>query len=314
MRRPSVLVTGAGGFVGRALAGGFADLGWEVFGLDRSFDGGWGFEAAREVLVDLNEGVPPGLPRVDLVIHGAWVTTDADTVEDRSAEYRTSNLRPLEAVLDYVRGTGPEAFIFLSSSGVFGPEDGAGTGTGPGETDLARGLTDDLVPTGASSYAVAKRAGEALVSSSPMEGTRTHIARLGYLHGPGEVARPSRTHVSLVAQWLASARAGRPLTVRSDDPLRDWTFTSDLSPALERLARESSSGRPLHVGSRHILRDRAWADLVAARFPGVDVLTVPASGAVKPPMVPSDVPSLRGFEWRPPAEGLSALMSEVGVP
>ena len=36
MKRRQVLVTGAGGFVGRALALGFADLGWRVIGLDLS--------------------------------------------------------------------------------------------------------------------------------------------------------------------------------------------------------------------------------------------------------------------------------------
>ena len=41
MKQRRVLVTGAGGFVGRALSLGFADLGWQVIGLDRAFDAGW---------------------------------------------------------------------------------------------------------------------------------------------------------------------------------------------------------------------------------------------------------------------------------
>lgn len=314
MTQPSVLVTGAGGFVGRALTRGFCDLGWRVLGLDRSFDDGWGSGATQKVLADLNEGVPPGLPRVEVVVHGAWVTTDPDPGGDLSADYHASNVRPLEAVLDYVGRTGPAAFIFLSSSGVFSPGDAKNSPVGPRGKSSASGLTDGLLPTGTSRYAVAKRAGEALVSSLLTEKTRTQVVRLGHLFGPGELARPSRAGVSLVARWLASARVGRPLEVRSDDPLRDWTFTPDLAAALERVALEPSMGRPLHVGSPHTLSDRAWADLVAARFPGVEVLTLPALGTVKPPMIPSDVPSLRGLEWCAPAEGLSAMMTEGSVP
>jgi nucleoside-diphosphate-sugar epimerase len=293
-----VLVTGAGGFVGQALASGLADLGWQVTGLDRAFDATWQSDGIHRVVADLDrEGIPPEVPEVDLVVHAAWVTTDAEALGITPAEHVALNLRPLLAVLEHSARTRPAAFAFLSSSGVFDP------------ADATEGLTDAHRPTGTSPYAAAKRAGELLVPAALDPPTAAHVVRLGYLFGPDEVARPSRTGVSLVAGWLAAARAGQPLAVRADDPARDWTFTPDLAPALERVAAGPSAGCPIHLGSPHVVRDGALAALVASAVPGTERVTAPADGPVKPPMVPSDIPALRGFRWTDPAAGLQALMA-----
>jgi len=337
MTQRRVLITGAGGFVGRSLALGFADLGWLVIGLDRVFDTGWesqdiGQVAAasesqyiRQVAAELAEGVPQEVPEVDLVVHAAWVTTDAEALGITSAASIALNLRPLLAVLEYTARTRPPAFVFLSSSGVFAPG------------DATEGLTDADRPTGTSPYAAAKRAGELLVlaaleqgtaelghlsaelpqgtaglpQSMPVlpQGTAVHIVRLGYLFGPDELARPSRLGVSLVARWVAAARDGNPLEARSDDPRRDWTFTTDLAAALEKVVAGPSAGHPVHLGSPHVCTDMAFATLIASQVPGAEPVTVPASGPVKPPMVPSDIPALRGFDWTDPATGLRVLLS-----
>jgi nucleoside-diphosphate-sugar epimerase len=297
MTQRRVLVTGAGGFVGRALASGFADRGWDVIALDRAFDVGWTHHGVRPVTADLGEGVPRGIPEVDLVVHAAWVTTDPTTLRITAAEYAAWNVHPLLAVLEHAGRTCPSAFVFVSSSGVFAPTDGA------------EGLTDADHATGTSPYASAKRTGESLVSSALDPTIAAHVVRLGYLFGPGEAVRASRTRLSLVAGWIAAAREGRPLEVRADDPVRDWTFTADLAPALERLVAGSPAGRPVHLGSPCIYRDRTLAALIADRFPGAEVVTVPAGEPVKPPMVPSDIPALRDFVWTDAASGLRTLLA-----
>lgn len=292
------------------MALGFADLGWEVIGLDRAFDTGWENRDIHLVTAELDQGVPADVPAVDLVLHAAWVTTAPGTLGITAAEYVTLNLRPLHAVLEYTDRTLPAAFVFLSSSGVFAPG------------DAVEGLTDADHPTGASSYAAAKREGELRVaaalrsterdsreSDSGDLATAVHVVRLGYLFGPGETARPSREGVSLVADWLDAARGGRPLAVRSDDPARDWTFTPDLAAALERVVDGPSASRPVHLGSPHVWRDGALADLIVSHFPDAKRVTETAAGRVKPPMVPSDIPALRDFSWTDPPAGLQAILA-----
>ena len=292
-----ILVTGAGGFVGHALERGFAKLGWAVTAIDRSFDESGKDDGVRRVTADLAEAVPAELDEVDVVMHAAWVTTDPAELAITRAEYLALNLRPLLSVLEYASRTRPSAFVFLSSSGVFA----AG--------DAADGLTDADRPTAASPYAVAKRASELLVPVALEPETAAHVVRLGYLYGPDEVARPSRRGVSLVAELLAVARAGEALSVRSDDPARDWTCTSDLARALERVVGAPAAGHPVHLGSPHVYTDQDLAGLIASHFPGVETVTLPSKGRVKPPMVPSDVAGLRGFEWTDLAKGLDALVA-----
>lgn len=295
-----VLITGAAGFVGAALTTGFVDFGWDVLALDRAFDAPNTEGVIRSVhrlRADLAGGVPAHVPAVDLVIHAAWVTTDPETLGITPADHVALNLRPLLAVLDYACRTRPAAFVFLSSSGVFAPE------------DATEGLTDAHEPSGASPYAAAKRAGELLVPAALGQGTAVHVVRLGYLFGPGEVARATRARLSLVARWLAAARAGEALDVRSDDPARDWTFTPDLAAALARVVDAPPAGHAIHLGSSHVYRDSELAKLIAAQVPGTRVVRVSAGGRVKPPMVASSIPALRGFTWTDPHAGVRSLLA-----
>ena len=304
MSAPGVVITGAGGFVGSTLAAGFAALGWRVTALDMAFD-----DEARALLTDadlvvadLAGGVPPGVPAARLIVHAAALTTDPAALGWTRAAHLAANVRPLLAMLEHAARARPEAFVFLSSSGVFAEGDGH------------EALTDTDEPRGHSPYAVAKRAGELLVPAALDGVTAAHVVRLGYVYGPHEHARPTRTRVSLVAQWLAAARAGQALAVRADDPVRDWTFAPDLAPALARLAVGPSAGRPVHLGSPFALTDSALAALVTRHFPMTARATAPVSGPMKPPMASSDIPNLRGFRWTPPETGLAAMVETEAAP
>ncbi len=295
-----VLVTGAGGFVGGALADGFAALGCDVVAIDRDFDASPPTDRVHRRAADLAMGMPPAVGAVDLVVHAAWLTGAPDATPGSAAEYAEANLAPLRSVLEWVGRTAPSAFVFLSSSGVFAGDDAS---------DF---LTDTDTPTSDTPYARAKRDGEALVAATTSD-TAMHVVRLGYLYGPGEAARPSRPRVSWVARWIADARAGRPLEVWAGDARREWTCTLDLAPALLRLVGGPAADGPIHLCSPYVYLDRAMATAVCDAF-GRGVLTaVPAEGPLKAPMAVSDVAALRGFPWRHPDDALRAMAATEAV-
>ena len=298
-----VVISGAGGFVGSALAEGFAALGWRVTALDMAFDDDTRARLAGHdiVISDLAQGVPAGLPPAQLVVHAAALTTDHADLGWTRAAHLAANTRPLLAMMEYAARTDVDAFVFLSSSGVFAVGDGNGA------------LTDAHTPTGRTPYAAAKRAGELLVLAGFDGRPAPHVVRLGYVYGPHETTRATRTRVSIVAQWLAAARAGQPLAVRADDPRRDWTFAPDLAPALARLAIGASAGRPVHLGSPHVVSDHALAALVRSHFPAATLATESVASPMKPPMAPSDIPALRGFAWTDPPTAVARLAAEVAA-
>ena len=291
-------ITGAGGFVGGQIGGGLLAAGWRVTAVDRAFDPGARarLQGAEFLEADLAAGFPD-LPRADLLIHAAALTTDAETLGIPAAAHVRANMAPLLAALDHAAATRPGAFVFLSSTGVFTPTDG--------EPDL----TDACTPTAAHPYAAAKRAGELLVPAALSGTCPAHVVRLGHLFGPGETARPTRANVSLVRRWCDAAEQGEALVVPADDPRRDWTWTPDLAPALVRLASSPPANRPLHLTSGHVLSDGQLARLIARAHPRTIVRTGPALGA-KPPAIPSAIPALDGFRWTAPEDGLATLLAE----
>lgn len=299
--RGPILVTGAGGFVGTALAAGLAALGHEVLALDRAFDAQ--AEAAlgtvSRITADLVEGTP-ALPACDTIIHAAALTTSPTALGLTDAQHLAANMAPLMAMIAHADRTRPRAFVFLSSSGVFAEGDGSPD------------LTDTDLPTATGPYSAAKKAGEALVPGALGAVSETFVLRLGYLYGPNEVARPSRRRVSQLQQWLGDAAAGRPLAVSRDDPRRDWTFAPDLAPAIARLLAGPGSARPLHLCTPEAVSDSALAGLIRAHYPGARIEPGPARPA-KAPMRPSRHPALEGFRWTPLAEGLARLAGRAAA-
>lgn len=291
-----VLITGGGGFVGSHLAEGFAAMGWRVTAVDTAFDPPTRarLDGAELVAADLGHGGPIDLPPANVVIHAAAVTTDASELRWSRAAYLAANLRPLERVLDYAQRQPPAAFVYLSSSGVFAAGDGLDC------------LADVDLPTARSPYAVAKQLGEAMTAAALDGCCEAHVVRLGYVFGPHEAARQSRTRVSAVAQWLAAARAGRPLEVRADNPRRDWTFAPDLAPALAEVLAQPARRRPVHLASPHVVHDGDMARLVARHFDGSTCTTVTPPSPLKLPMRASAMCCARA-SWTDPAAGIARV-------
>lgn len=293
-----MLVTGAGGFVGSALTAGFDALGWQVIGVDRGFDAAAQRRLGHLTLVNVDLGAAgePDLPAADVIIHAAALTTDPHDLGITNAAHLRANTAPLLAILDHAAQCRPAAFVFLSSSAVFGPDDGRPD------------LTDRCIPTATTPYAIAKRAGEIIVPTALGDDIAVHIARLGYLYGPYEAVRPSRKRLSLVAELAAAARACNVGDIATGDQRRDWTHVDDLAPAIARLLAAPAAGRPIHLASPHILTDTALASLFTALQPApAAARRQDAGAAAKPPMIASALAALADMNWTEPAAGVAAL-------
>jgi nucleoside-diphosphate-sugar epimerase len=296
-----VLITGAGGFVAGHLAAGFVAAGHRVTAVDRTFDA-----AARSRLTgaDLLEAdltlSQADLPQAEVMIHGAALTTGAATLGITDAEHVAANMLPLLTMLRHAGQRPPRAFVFFSSSGVFGDRDGSPD------------LTDADLPAAEGPYSAAKRAGEVLVPGALGSVCATHILRLGYLYGPGEVARPTRARVSMLQDWIAAARRGEPLRVPASDPRRDWTWVPDLAPALVRLLGGPGDARPRHLCAPGPVRDSWLARAIADRVPGTRIEPAPTV-LVKAPMLPSRLPALDGFAWTGIERGLDLLCEQEAI-
>lgn len=289
MTKPAILITGAGGFVGSHLAEGLSRLGYAVTALDRAFDGPTRrrLGSLRLIEGDLNRETLGCMAdeEIKVVIHGAALTTSPELLGISELAHVRHNIDTLIDTLDAAVANGVECFIFLSSSGVFSFS----------EADV---LDENTVPTGASAYALAKRAGEMIAGARP----ETLILRLGPLYGPHEASRPTRLSISLIGQWLERATKGDKLEVMNPLSRRDWTYLPDLAPAVDHLIGVGARGL-LHLTSAESVSDLALAEKIASRHPGLD-LDAAIDGADKRVPMISRRHELEDFAWTPLEHGL----------
>jgi nucleoside-diphosphate-sugar epimerase len=162
-----VFITGACGFIGRALARHYRELGVEVSGLDFTADPEWGVRAG-----DL---ASPGewrdaLKGVDLVIHSAALVSNTASMD---LAWRV-NVKGTADLLEACVAAGVKRFLQLSSVAAFG-------------FDYPEGVTEDhpLRPMG-NTYVDTKIASEHAVLACHAGGRMDcTIVRPGDVYGPG---------------------------------------------------------------------------------------------------------------------------------
>jgi nucleoside-diphosphate-sugar epimerase len=292
-----VLITGAGGFVGSHLAQGFAAMGDSVIGVDQAFDAKTSRRLAGVELIERDMlAAGDDLPAADLVIHGAAITTPPEAGED---QLLGANVAMLQAGLRHAVACGAGDFVFISSSGVFSPEDGDGI------------HLESTVPTATLPYARAKRAGEDALSEAGK--LRAIAIRLGPIYGPHEEPRQTRTIVSPVQRWLGMALRGEPIIVEMPEERRDWTYAPDLAGALDALLRREPTERGVfHLTSGQIFANGEVARMIAELVPGADVRASATSRTLRLPMSSDrlDLDALYG--WTPIQQGLVQILQEEG--
>ena len=237
----TLLVTGASGFVGGALAAALVARGEHVIGVDRApppAEPREGRGTVRFVAADLRQAgaLDPILAeaRPDRIVIGAAVTADAARERADPAGVIAVNVG---AVADAIRAAARHRVgrvLYLGSGAVYG-ESAAGTAA----------LVEDETPLRPRSlYAISKQAGEAAaLRLADTFGLDLVAARLGTCFGPFERDTGLRDTLSAPYQILRLAARGEP--VRLPRPgRRDWLYIRDAVAGLLALL---DAGRPSHA-------------------------------------------------------------------
>ncbi len=204
--RRTVLVTGAGGFIGTALVRRLREKEWDVVAWTRR--GGDGAEAVDLMDPDAVRRAFRRIPSPEAVVHLAALNQQLDRFPD--AEIHRVNVGLLAHLVAVVEER-PVRFVFSSSVAVYGPC----------LSDAPRGL--ETPPDPVTAYGRAKLAGEELLRRSRLpevdvvrlppvysEKERSDVAKRVFLPGTRVRLRlepsPSYTlaHVDAVAEWFVS--------------------------------------------------------------------------------------------------------------
>ncbi|MGH8249048.1 MAG: NAD-dependent epimerase/dehydratase family protein [Gammaproteobacteria bacterium] len=232
----NVLVTGAGGFIGRHVCALLAQTGYSVRGTGRQSapDGeiaglnSWARIEALNADTDWNSA----LEGMDAVIHVAGRThIMRDSVADPLAEYRRVNVAATETLARQSAQYGVKRFIFMSSVKV----NGECTGRLPdGSWEC---FTEKDTPQPADAYAVSKwEAEQVLAQASAQTGMEFIILRPPLVYGPGVGANFLRLMRIIDLGW--------PLPFAQIKNQRSFIYVKNLANAvLTCLRSKSAAGR-----------------------------------------------------------------------
>jgi UDP-glucuronate decarboxylase len=176
--------------------------------------------------------------RVDVVIHAASPASPRDYVADPVGTLDASS-RYLRALLELARSSRAAAFLYISSSEVYGNPSADAVPTP--ETYI--GAVDPLAARAV--YAEAKRFGESLcMAYHRQHGVPIGIVRPFHVHGPGLRLDDGR----IVAELIAAGLRGEPFTLASDgSATRCYGYVADATVAAYA-ALLHGSGETFNIG------------------------------------------------------------------
>jgi nucleoside-diphosphate-sugar epimerase len=240
--RVSVVVTGAAGFIGRALTRALVGSGQRVVAVDRRPQpAAPGVTVLTADLLDADSLVEVALREAEAVFHLAACSGVRDTSPGVDLRRKRDNVEVTERVCALVPADMP--LIVTSSSSVYG---GARFGRASHESD-------PLHPRGG--YARSKARTEAVCARRAADGGHTLAVRPFTVVGEGQ-----RADMAL-SRWAAAARAGGPLRVfGSLERTRDFTCVRETARGLMALAERGATGVVnLGSGSPRTLRETVQA-------------------------------------------------------
>lgn len=264
-----VLITGAGGFVGRNIAAMLINHRAQVIALDQSFDADYESffahlpEAAKRLtLVEKAVEKMPDLA-ADYLIHAAAVTASPEDLDILPEQYLQLNVSAFWPAFDWAARQGVQRAVFISSSAVFPKQ--------PYAWKNVPMLPEKRVPHPDSAYGIGKLMMEHAVKGLAEVYRRPFtIVRIGSVYGPGEHARRSRPNLSLVGQMITEALKQGTITYQANGLPQDWTFVPDIGREIAALLVSEAPLKPLyHFTSARGNAQQRLAEVVAEHIAGV---------------------------------------------
>jgi GDP-4-dehydro-6-deoxy-D-mannose reductase len=285
-----VFVTGAAGFVGRAIVARLRAAGAEVAGADEEVDV---CDAARV-------GAAFAATRPDAVVHLAAVSSVREAEADAARSFRVNYLGT-KRVLDAARATAPAARVLIASScAVYGA---APAGAPPFDESAP------LRPRDA--YARSKAAADLLGAAYAARGLDVVRARPWNHTGAG---RPDRFVESSLARQLAEIEAGLAparLAVGSLDSVRDFLHVGDVVEAYLALLRPEVPAGVYNIASGRGLSIRELLERLLARSTVCPELAVDPARLRPPDATTGSAAKLaRATGWAPRL-GLERALDEL---
>lgn len=263
-----IAVSGANGFVGRALCRVLLDAGHDVTALVRRPSSV--AEGVRQCVIPDDHFASvargkPALEPIDAFVHlAARVHVMQDAATDPLAEYRAVNVRGALDAASAARQAGARRFVFVSSVKALG------------EGEPGRPWREDDSPAPTDPYGISKfEAEQALLAFGQQHAMEVAIVRPPLVYGPG-------VRANFRGLMRAIAR-GIPLPIGSVEARRSMVYVDNLADALRVLA---ASLAPVH-GVYHVTDNDDLTVAGMARAIGV-ALKRPAR------LIPIPVGLLRG--------------------
>ncbi|MFF0339237.1 NAD-dependent epimerase/dehydratase family protein [Kribbella sp. NPDC004875] len=229
-----VLVTGASGFIGRALVAALRGRGVAVTAVDREPpDSSWddGVQVVTGDLAEQETCVAAFETRPTSVVHLAALTSVLRSV-DAPMQTFAQNVTITQVLLELARGSGVEGFVLASTNAVVGD---VGTST----------ITADLPLRPLTPYGATKAACEMLLSAySGSYGLATAALRFTNVYGPGMSHKDS-----FVPRMMRAALSGTGVRVYGDgEQRRDLVFIDDVVNGILLALDSKYDGRAI-IGS-----------------------------------------------------------------
>lgn len=243
-RNETVLVTGCAGFLGSHLCERLIAMGRSVVGVD-CFSPYYPRELKERNLaalradsdfrfVELDLAVDPledALEGVEVVFHLAGQPGVRPSFGEGFADYLRHNVHGTQRLLEGVAGTDLRAFVYASSSSVYGDQ-------------VAYPVCEDAPVRPVSPYGATKVITEQLANAFwRSHGVPSVGMRYFTVYGPRQ--RPDMAF----SRFLASSLAGEPLTVLGDGrQVREFTYVRDVVQATIAAADRGERGSVYNVG------------------------------------------------------------------